>query len=166
MARKSTVTVRYRQIYVDGVKAKSLQSLPHYCSGEFRALGETSDGRIVKADYSGNKGLARQTWAEIMLWPKIERKDRRYFPKVFEYGTYKRRGKIYRWLIEEKLDIDHSYVATKEAAKLIRSLKKKYKIGDVAGAAGKHHYNWGATRRGRIVIWDFGVNSENFGSKY
>lgn len=165
---KYEVTVSHRNVYVNGVYCHSIHTEKDYHSGGFRWVYRTPDNKILKMDYGGNSQysplyLYRQTEAEVKLYKVISSKDRRYFPKIFAHGT--RGSRKLTWLIEENLKLDPNFKPNKEQAKIVRQLKNKYLIADIYPRARVSNYNWGATIRGRIVIWDFGCNEFNCGSE-
>ena len=162
-----TVHVERNKIYVNGEICPSLHTEENYESGGFRWIHRTPDNKILKLDFNHNNSyggpdpLYEQTKAEINLYQHISSADRRHFPKILAHGV---RGKGNKsWLIEEYLDLDPHFRARREHAKIVRDLKKKYNIGDIYPRAGKDRHNWGVTKRGRIVIYDFGCNHFNCG---
>ena len=161
-----TVHVERYKVYVNGEECPSLHCEENYESGGFRWIHRTPDNKIIKLDfvtqYSGGDPLYKQTKAEIDLYAHIETADRRHFPKILAHGTRGKR-KTY-WLIEENLNLDKNFRARREHAKIVRDLKKKYRIGDIYPRAGKERHNWGVTKRGRVVIYDFGCNLYNCGA--
>lgn len=152
------------KIFVNGEKCSSIRAHETYQSGGYRWIAKTPDGNILKLDFTRHtyNELYDQTWAEIKLWKDVILKDRRFFPKILAYGKHERNGNRLCWLIEEYLNIRPDYRASRKDAQAIRRIKQKYNISDLSYNAGSN-YNWGATVRGRLVIWDFGANAYNCG---
>ena len=152
------INVIKQRIFVNGEECESVGEMDHY----FRWVAKTPDGNIIKLDrtpkWNNEKYLYRQTWAEIQLWNTIAVRDRRYFPALLAHGTY---GRNLSWLIEENLKIDPNFRAKRTHTQIVRMLQEKYGITDLYVCTGKTDNNWGATVRGRVVIWDFGCNSFN-----
>jgi hypothetical protein len=162
------VEVKRYKVYVNGKECSSLHSEENYQSGGFRWIHRTPDNKIIKLDYStqysSGDPLYKQCKAEVELYSVISSADKRYFPKILASGV---RGKKKAWwLIEENLQLDPRFRVRREHAKIVRDLKRKYNIGDIYPRAGRSNHNWGVTKRGRIVIYDFGCNAFNCGVDY
>lgn len=146
-------------VFVNDMPTTEIKHHILYTSGGFRLVNLTHDGKIIKLDCGGNDSYEIQTESEIKLWNEILSIDKKYFPKIIAHGVYKKSKKKISWLIQEKLNLDENFVPTYEDKSIIISLKNKYDIGDLSLAF--YNRNWGRTKRGRLIIWDFGMNKFN-----
>ena len=154
-----TVNIKRKKIFVNGELTERIDQ----GSGGYRLIGLTSDGLIVKSDFTDKEGsFSCQTWAELIMLEHISKKDARYFPKIVASGTLVRDRKQYFWLIEKKANLQIRPRVTAKTATLVRGLFEKYGIKDVdtpfVGGRVTESANWGITPRGNPMIFDFGCN--------
>jgi len=152
------VTTRGKRISINGIlTADVLPDVP--INGLCRLIGETKDGFIVKADFpqqlTPESDLYNQTAREIKLLPSIRERDKKYFPKIISHGVYKRGGRKYHWIIEEKIEIsERNRVLESKAEVKLQSILRKYDIGDVQCRTSD---NWTCSPRGKPIILDWGI---------
>jgi len=152
------IEIKRRTIYVNGCATKDLGGE----SGGYRLIGETPDGKIVKADFTKQDGdYTNQTWAEIEMWNRIKKYDKRYFPTIIASGTFSYNKTFFSWLLQEKVEFG-DVKTTKRQADIVRRLRQAYKIWDIStprvGKRCSSYANWNITPNGKPVIYDFGFN--------
>lgn len=158
------VKVKRGKIYLDGDLCPSMKNTRHFCSGGFRHTAFTPDGKyVIKADFSPQHDpLYSQTQGEVALWKnEIRSVHRRYFPKLLDSGIHRYYQNLW-WIIEEKLDLDPTTKPSNEAFNIVWGLQECYGIWDISvNTSSGGDYNWSLTRRGRIVVYDYGLNHCN-----
>jgi len=95
-----------------------------------------------------------QNEREIHLWKTMDKKDRRYFPKMIQYS--KKDG----YLVQERITFQRGRKSIKHHD-VVFNLVKKYAIGDIAFNGDND--NWGV--RGDTkepVIFDYGFHYDEF----
>ena len=89
-----------------------------------------------------------QNEREIHLWNNMDKKDRKYFPKMIQYS--KKDG----YIVQERIRFQRGRKATKHRD-VVYDLVKKYRIGDIAFSGDND--NWGVRADTKQpVIYDYG----------
>ena len=121
----------------------------------WRFVGEV-DGAFFKADLC-SPVWGGQTASELEIYFNLSDADRKYFPRVLDWGVYETsEGDSYVWMLQTKLDLID---ATADGWMEIRPICWKYGIGDVRDPEMDDNPNWGMTPSGPVV-YDWGVNRE------
>jgi hypothetical protein len=133
------------------------------CSGGYRHIFVTSEGHILKLDYSTgpsdwNDWVYFQTRGEVAFAEVIAAEDRKFFPTVIDSGEYEFKGVKYAWILEECVEMETSgFSITEEFRGLVEKLCRVYRLSDWGlGQFGVH--NVGQTEDGWPIIYDFGAN--------
>jgi len=96
----------------------------------------------------------RQNEREIFLWKSMDKKDRKYFPKMVQYS--KKDG----FIVQERIHFQRGIKAIKHHL-TVSNLIKKYEIGDIAFSGDND--NWGVRLDTKQpVIYDYGYSYDEF----
>lgn len=159
---KPTVSVKGKQIFVNGEKIPMIRRR----SGGYRLIGVWK-GMIIKCDFIYDKHYADdwcniQTKNEIKFYNKILPQDKEFFPMLIDCGTYIHKKQTFHWLIQEKIEIDEKATLTYKNKKIMRTIIRRYKIGDIdnvfTGETPDQYSNFAITTKDNIVFYDFGIH--------
>lgn len=109
------------------------------------------DNYIIKFDEPDDPKFPEdnsQNLREILLWKKISKKDRQYFPKMIQYSVRN------HFIVQERIKFKRGRKAYAHRA-IILGLIRKYNISDI-GFCGIND-NWGVRENGVPVIYDYGL---------
>ncbi len=120
-----------------------------WCSSRPMYFGDTF---VIKFDETirGRKFKGQQSTAEILLWERLDDKDRKHFVTLLDYSYEE------GWIAQERINIIRT-VPTKEQRAIVKGLKKKFGIRDILGVV---MANWTVRKDGSPVIYDWGSNEE------
>ena len=103
---------------------------------------------IIKFDRSyPDDSYNSQNEREIDLWKIMDKKDRKYFPKMIQYS--KKDG----YLIQERIRFRRGRKAISHRD-IVMNLIEKYDITDISFSGDND--NWGVRENGLPVIYDYG----------
>lgn len=167
-----TIEEKFGDILVNG-------ELPERIGDGFRWVGCTHNGEIIKCDLppyvihpdwnnDDDDPYYNQTKTERELLPHIEDEDLVHFPRIIDHGTINVAEIECSWILQEKIKIENGEILTEKLWEQVRDLADKYGITDLQSSDMNINTRisdeWNYTIcDGRIVIYDWGVNSFSLG---